>query len=168
MLFAVLAAANGLLTVMSRMVNAALGRAIGSLPGSLVNHVVGTLGAGAVLVLVWQTGLRALPSVPWIYWTGGCIGVLVVAASNYAVRTVGATLFAVLLLLGQIFTSAVIDHFGLMGEIRIPMTPLKLVGLGLLFVGALLVLADKRRPVSPATGGPAPGSSRTTPAASTP
>ena len=148
MLYLLLASANGLLTVVSRMVNASLGRAVGSLQGSFVNHVVGTLGAGLVLLVGWRTGTFALGSIPWIYWTGGCIGVLIVAASNYAVATVGATLFAVLLLTGQIFTSALIDHFGWLGETQIPMAPTKLLGLGLLLAGALLVLTD--RPATPA------------------
>ncbi len=162
MLYALLAAANGVLTVMSRMVNAALGRSVGSLPGSMVNHLVGALGAGVVVLFGWQARLEAWTSVPWIYFTGGCLGVLVVAASNYVVRAVGATLFAVLLLLGQILTSALIDHFGWMGEIQIAMTPMKLLGLALLFAGALLVLADGRRPVTPGTDAPAPEGSRRT------
>ena len=143
MLFTLLAAANGLLTVMSRIVNASLGAAVGSLHGSFVNHLVGTLGAGALLLVGWRTGLFELASVPLVYFIGGCLGVLVVAASNYAVRRIGTALFAVLLLTGQLFTSAAIDHYSLMGEMRVLMTPPKLAGLFLLLLGALLVLTDR-------------------------
>ncbi|PSQ84308.1 MAG: hypothetical protein BRD40_01315 [Bacteroidetes bacterium QS_1_65_9] len=123
MLFVFLAAANGLMTVLSRMVNAALGSAVGSLRGSFVNHTVGTLTAGALLLAGLRMGAFRLTGIPWIYFIGGCLGVLVVAASNYAVRHVGAALFATLLLTGQLFTSAVIDHFGLLGKVRIAATP---------------------------------------------
>lgn len=145
MLYVLLAFGNGLLTVASRLLNASLGTRVGSLAGSFVNHGVGTLGAALLLLGGLGTGTMAgLGGIPWIYLTGGCFGVVVVAISNYAVRHVGAALFAILLLGGQLSTSAVIDHFGLLGTLRIAMTPGKMVGLVLILVGALLVLSETR------------------------
>ncbi len=147
MLFVLLALVNGFLTVLSRMVNASLGRAVGSLRGSFVNHLVGTMTAGVVLLLLQQLG--ALPAqlaeVPWVYFLGGCLGVLVVAASNYAVGQLGAVLFAVLLLAGQLATSAAIDHFALLGDTHIPMTAPRILGLLLILLGAIIAIRDRRR-----------------------
>ncbi len=142
MLYVFLAISNGALTVGSRMVNAALGAAMGSLQGSFVNHLVGSLGAALLLVVGVRTGALVLEGVPWIYLTGGCLGVLIVAVSNYAVRTIGAALFAVLLLTGQLVSSAGIDHFGWLSAQRIIMTPAKLFGLALILIGAALVVTD--------------------------
>jgi uncharacterized membrane protein YdcZ (DUF606 family) len=69
--------------------------------------------------------------------------VLVVAASNYAVRRAGAALFGVLVVAGQLATSAMIDHLGLFGQTPITVTPMRLAGLLLLAgAAALIVSAD--------------------------
>ncbi len=147
MLFVLLALVNGLLTVLSRMVNASLGRAVGSLGGSFVNHLVGAIAAGAFLLVIQDLGTlpAQLAEVPWVYLLGGCFGVLIVAVSNYAVRHIGTVLFAVLLLVGQLVTSAAIDHFALFGNTHIPMTAPRAGGLLLILLGAIIAIRDRRR-----------------------
>jgi len=144
-MFILLALVNGTITVLSRVVNAALSARIGSLRGSLVNHVVGFGFAGLLLAVGIRTGTLQWGRVPVIYFTGGCLGVLIVAASNYAVRHAGTVLFAVLLLTFQLMSSAVIDHFGLMGGDMIPITALRAIGLVLVIAGALLVITDRAK-----------------------
>ncbi|MFO8098638.1 MAG: DMT family transporter [Salinibacter sp.] len=139
-----LAFANGLLAVGSRVVNAALSEHVGSLRGSLVNHVVGAGAVGLLLLAGLGTGtIAAGMEVAPIYWSGGVLGVLVVAASNYAVRQTGVTLFAVLILAFQLIGSALIDHFGWLGQSPIALSWPRLLGLGLLIGGALLVVTDR-------------------------
>jgi transporter family-2 protein len=138
-MYVLLAIANGLMAVSSRIANAALSGRIGSLAGSLVNHAVGALVSGALLAAGLGAGEVHLAGAPWWAWTGGVLGVLVVGASNAAVRAAGATLFGVVLVAGQLATSAVIDHFGLLGQSPIAVTPARALGLVLLAVGAALV-----------------------------
>jgi transporter family-2 protein len=142
-MFFVLAAANGLLVVVSRVVNAALSDHVGSLRGSLVNHGVGLALAAGVLALGVGQGTMQVGGVPPFYLTGGILGVLVVAASNYAVRHAGAVLFSVLVLAFQLVGSALIDHFGWLGQTPIPLSWSRLLGLTLLLVGAVLVVTDQ-------------------------
>ncbi len=143
-MFFALAFANGLLAVGSRVVNAALSDHVGSLRGSLVNHLVGAAAVGVVLLVGIGSGaLSAGLEVAPIYWSGGVLGVLVVAASNYAVRHTGVTLFAVLILAFQLIGSALIDHYGLLGQSPIALSWPRLLGLGLLIGGALLVVTDR-------------------------
>lgn len=144
-MFIILAVANGGLTVLSRVVNAVLSDRVGSLRGSLINHAVGWFGTGLLLTFSLSTGTLHLGEVPWFYLSGGCLGVLVVAASNYAVRHIGTALFSVLLLTFQLITSAVIDHFALLGQKMVPLTAARVVGLVLLAFGAALVLTDQDR-----------------------
>jgi transporter family-2 protein len=155
-MFVLLALINGGLTVLSRVVNAVLSDRIGSMGGSLVNHAVGGAAAGLLLLAGVGTGTLRLAGVPWWQFAGGCLGVLVVAASNYAVRHAGAALFAVLLLLFQLVTSAVIDHWGLLGQPPMPITPLRLLGLVLLGTGAVLVVTDREQKPADAASGPDP------------
>lgn len=143
MLFSLLALTNGLLAVLSRVVNAALSEHVGSLRGSLVNHAVG-LGAVAGLLLAGAgTGTVRLTGIAPVYLSGGVLGVLVVAASNYAVRHAGAALFAVLVLTFQLIGSALIDHFGWLGQAPIGLSWTRVLGLGLLIAGAVLIVTDR-------------------------
>lgn len=145
MIYILLALTNGAITVVSRVVNAALAARVGSLRGSFVNHIVGALAAGILLLMGIRTGLFQLSEIPLVYFSGGCLGVIVVAASNYAVRKMGVVLFVVLLIGFQLLTSAVLDHFGLLGGDVIPLTGGRLLGLIFLLIGAILVVTDRAR-----------------------
>ncbi len=157
-MYILLAIATGTITVVSRVVNAALAIRIGSLIGSFVNHIVGAAFAGVLLAVGLRTGVLRWSGIPLVYFLGGALGVLIVAASNYAVQHAGAVVFAVLLLAFQLLSSAAIDHFGWMGGDVIPMTIERGVGLVLIIGGAVLVVTDRaaRRPADGASASPGP------------
>ncbi len=141
-MFLALAFANGLLAVLARVVNARLSDHVGSLRGSLVNHAVGLLIVAGLLLLGLGGGAVRLGGVAPVYLSGGVLGVLVVAISNYAVRHAGAALFAVLVLAFQLVGSALIDHYGWLGQSPISLSWARLGGLVLLIVGGVLVVTD--------------------------
>ena len=144
-MYILLAVVNGVFAVGSRIANASLSNRVGDLGGSLVNHVVGWAVAGGLLAVGLGSGSAAWAAVPWRAWTGGVMGVLVVAASNYAVRRAGAATFGVLLVGGQLAASAVIDQFGLFGQSPLAVTPMRLAGLVLLALGAALIATSQER-----------------------
>jgi transporter family-2 protein len=152
-MYILLAIATGTITVVSRVVNAALATRIGSLRGSFVNHIVGALFAGLLLLVGVRTGVLRWSGIPLMYFFGGSLGVLIVAASNYAVQHAGTVVFAVLLLAFQLLSSACIDHFGWMGGDVISMTFTRGAGLALIIGGAVLVVTDRaaRRPADAAS-----------------
>jgi len=141
-MYILFAVVNGALAVASRIVNASLSDQVGDLGGSFVNHAVGWGVAGVLLVLGLGQEGGSWSAAPWWAWSGGVMGVLVVAASNFAVRRAGAALFGVLIVAGQLATSAVIDHFGLFGQTPIQVTPMRLAGLVFLAGGAALIVSD--------------------------
>jgi transporter family-2 protein len=149
-MYILLAIANGALAVGSRIVNASLSDRIGDLGGSFVNHAVGWGAAGLLLGLGLGQEGGAWSAAPWWAWSGGVLGVLVVAASNYAVRRAGAALFGVLVVAGQLATSAIIDNLGLFGQTPITVTPMRLAGLTVLAGAAGLIVSDE----SPSDEGP--------------
>lgn len=142
-MFILLAFSNGLLAVLSRVVNAALSDHVGDLRGSFVNHAVGLAVAGGLVIGGLGSGAIRLTGIPLLYLSGGVLGVLVVTASNYAVRHAGSTLFAVLVLAFQLLGSGLIDHFGWFGQAPIALSWTRMLGLGLLVVGAVLVVTDR-------------------------
>ena len=159
-MYILLALTTGAITVASRVVNAALATRVGSMRSSFVNHLAGTLFAGLLLAVGVRTGVLRWSGIPLVYFIGGSLGVLIVAASNYAVQHAGAVVFAVLILTVQLMTSAGIDHFGWMGGDVIPMTIERGVGLALIIGGAVLVVTDRaaRRPAEAASASPSPSS----------
>lgn len=142
-MFFVFAFANGLLAVLARVVNARLSDYVGSLRGSLVNHAVGFAVVASLLLIGLGSGAVRVTGIPLVYLSGGILGVLVVAASNYAVRHAGAVLFSVLVLAFQLIGSALIDHFGWLGQTPIALSWTRVLGLGLLIVGAVIVVTDQ-------------------------
>jgi len=142
-MFFVLAFTNGLFAVLARVVNASLSEHVGSLRGSLVNHAVGLGVVAGTLGVGIGTGGMHLAEVNPVYLSGGVLGVLVVAASNYAVRHGGTVLFAVLALAFQLVGSALIDHFGCLGQTPIALSGPRVLGIGLLMAGAVLIVTDR-------------------------
>jgi transporter family-2 protein len=144
-MYLLLALCNGVIGATSRLVNAALATRTGSLRGSLINHIVGTIVAAALLMVGIRTGVLQIGGLAWFYWIGGCMGVFVVAASNYAVPRIGAVLLGVLLLAAQLVTSAGLDHFGLLGGTAIELSWTRLAGLALVLVGAVTATVARKR-----------------------
>jgi transporter family-2 protein len=139
---------NGLCEAGSRLANAVLAMATGALLGSGINHLVGSLVASVLVALGIGITAWRVPDLAWFYFAGGCMGVLVVAANNYAIPRIGAVLGSMLLVAAQLIGSAVLDHYGVLGGAPVPMSALRLLGLALLLGGALLTLQGRQRQTS--------------------
>jgi transporter family-2 protein len=122
---------------LQKAVNAALGRHIGSLESSFVNHLVGALAAGALLAL----GLAWIP--PHLF-VGGALGAFMIFFMNYAIVRAGVMATLICMLISQLACSAAIDHLGLFGDAAIPVRPAQLAGILLIIAGAVFVLTKPR------------------------
>lgn len=110
----------------------------------------------AVILLVMQGSLyipfaRILEE-PWWIWTGGICGDIIVLFSILCLPKLGSVETVVFLVLGQIISGLVIDHFGMFGQAVIPMTMLRSVGAVLVFAGVLAVSAGQKEEVSSGDG----------------
>ena len=134
------AVAGGLIALQAP-INAELGRATGNLAAALVSFVVGTVALAAIVVLSGKAGgLGSTFDVSWYYLLGGLLGALYVANALIAVSVIGAGGVAAATIAGQLAASVAIDRLGLFGLDEIPLTPERLIGVVLLFVGTLLVV----------------------------
>ena len=121
--------------------NALLTRAFGSPLGSaLVSFAVGTalLGA-AVLALGVRPNWAVARSLPWYAYVGGAYGALFVSAAAYSTPRLGVGLTLVMLVAGQLVAAMLIDHFGLFGLARQPLSLARAGGLALVIAGVVLV-----------------------------
>ncbi len=137
-----LSAAAGMLVAMQPPINSKLGHAAGTFAAATISFMVGTAALFVVAAFSGGTHLEGLRGVPWWYFAGGLIGAVFVASSLVTVRTLGAGGVVAATIAGQLAGSVVIDHFGLIGLDKQPMTVAKLVGIVLLATGVFLIVRD--------------------------
>ncbi len=135
------AAASGVAMAFQGAVNAAAAKAIGLWETTFVVLASGTALTGAGLALgLSRGGMARLGTAPWWSLLGGPVGPVITAAVAYGIRRAGAVGATTAIIVGQIGTAALIDHLGWLGIERIPFSPLKLLGIALLAVGAWILL----------------------------
>src|SRR3954447_11518091 len=134
------ALAGGLIAAQAP-INAGLGKSTGSMPAALVSFSIGTLALAAVGVLSGKDGgLSSTFQVSWHYLLGGFLGALYVLNALIAVSVIGAGGVAAATVFGQLTASVAIDRLGLFGLDQVPLSPERLLGVGLLLVGTVLVV----------------------------
>jgi len=141
-LYVLLAAAGGAVLPLQALINARLGAATGGPAwAAAISFLVGTAGLGLFLALTMQPlpALAATAALPWWAWTGGLLGAVYVAFVIAAVPALGATAMVAFVIVGQLTAAALLDHFGILGA-QGALSPQRLLGIGLLVAGAMLVL----------------------------
>jgi transporter family-2 protein len=131
----------GILVALQAPINGGLAKATGGLPAALVSFAVGAL-AVALLVVVFGKagGLGSVGNVQWYYLTGGLLGAVYVCTVLVTVGSIGAGGVAAACVAGELAASVAIDRLGLFGLDQVPLSPQRLLGVGLLFAGTALVI----------------------------
>jgi transporter family-2 protein len=136
------AVAIGVCLALQPPINAVMAR---TLTSPLLAAVVSIAISLAVVVPVWLVvgqgdgDLGQVRALPWWVLLGGTFGVVFVAGSVIAAPVLGIALFFVCVVAGQLLGATVVDHLGAFGLPVKPLTPMKIVGLGLVLLGAALV-----------------------------
>lgn len=132
--------AVGALVAFQPPANALLAREVGDLGAALTSLLVSVAIVGVLLVVVGDPrelgGLRDLRPV---HLLGGLAGAAIVLVSLITVRSLGAGGVTAALVATQLAVSALSDRFGWVGLEPSPLTPAKLLGIGLLLAGTWLV-----------------------------
>jgi transporter family-2 protein len=105
-----------------------------------------SFGVGTVCLALIILGTRApLPSLamasaaPWWTWVGGAMGAFFVAVTVILAFKLGATGLIAWIIAGQLVASVLLDHHGVIGFAVREATWQRLLGVALLFGGAVLV-----------------------------
>nr|WP_200140205.1 MULTISPECIES: DMT family transporter [unclassified Pseudomonas] len=136
------ALAAGAVVPFQAAANASLGRAIGHPLWATVASLIISLIAIAPVLLAMRTPapqLSAVSSLPVWAWIGGIAGVIYITAALLLSPRMGTTSFMACVIGGQLLTSIIIDHFGLMGMPTRQVTLFRVLGVALIFAGVLLV-----------------------------
>ncbi len=108
---------------------------------ALVSFLVGSAALAAyVLLLRTPLPVRAqVAQVPAWAWLGGILGAFYVASSVIVGPRLGAATLLALVVLGQLVTSLLVDHYGWLGFPQHPLSLVRVAGGVLLFAGVLLI-----------------------------
>ncbi len=140
-LVVILTAAAGGLIALQAPINAGLARATGALPAALVSFTVGALALAAIVLISGKAaGVASSFDVSWYYLLGGLLGAVYVANALIAVSVIGAGGVAAATVTGQLTASVVIDRLGLFGLDQVPLSADRLIGIGLLLGGTVLIV----------------------------
>ena len=122
-------------------INGQLARQLSSVfAAALISFAVGSL---ALLLMTLSQrempGLGALKALTWWHWSGGLLGAFFIATAAFAGPRIGALLFMVLVLAGQLGMALLLDHNGWAGFREAPITLGKAAGLALIIGGVWLI-----------------------------
>lgn len=129
-------------------VNGSLGKSVAHpLQASLISF-----GSGTAILLLVTLGIGKFPpefvvnprSLPWWIWFGGAIGVIMVSTSLFFVPRIGSLPWFAAVMTGQTIAALILDHFGLLGNPKTPISLLRVFGTLLLVLGVLAIVGAKR------------------------
>jgi bacterial/archaeal transporter family-2 protein len=101
------------------------------------------LGLSLAILLVARLGFGGLGGAfraPAWMWLGGLMGLTVVFSITFAQPRIGATATIGILIAGQLVMGALIDRYGWFGVDQISLSPVRLIGIAFLGIGAALSL----------------------------
>jgi transporter family-2 protein len=108
---------------------------------AFLSFIVGTVALLIVSLIFrtnWVSGSR-LASAPWWVWMGGVLGANYVLMAIILAPRLGAATLIGLTVTGQMISSVILDHYGLIGYPVHPASPGRIVGSALLLAGVLLI-----------------------------
>ena len=148
LLWMLLALAAGMAIASQAAINSALAKGLGgqSLMATTISFATGLL--PLLLLCLWKADWSAawqqLPAQPWWRLTGGLLGAGLVLITVILAPRLGVTQTLFFLIVGQLITAALIDHFGWLEMSARPLQPWQLAGLLLMAGGLVLFVFGKR------------------------
>ena len=113
---------------------------LGMFESIFIIHLGGTLVAVIPLVILRGGNLGNWRSLPWYALVAGALGLIVVGGVSFMIPRIGVAASITLIIAGQLAISSVLDHYGLLGVHIHQMNWQRILGLIIVFVGALLTV----------------------------
>ena len=113
---------------------------LGMFESIFIIHLGGTLVAVIPLVILRGGDLGNWHSLPWYALVAGALGLVVVGGVSFMIPRIGVAASITLIIAGQLVISSVLDHYGLLGVHIRTMDWQRVLGLIIVFVGALLTV----------------------------
>lgn len=119
-------------------INGVLANKIGNYSSIVIIHIVGIVGITIILLLKKQRlNFKNRPSL--YLFSGGAIGVGLVALNNISINSIGVSLTIAIGLLGQSFAATIVDNYGLFGMEVHKLKAKKLIGFLIILIGIVVM-----------------------------
>ena len=142
---AALAIAAGVAAAMQGATNAGLSKVAGLGPAVVVNTVVVLIGATGLWATMGAKTTFFPAGASWTLYLGGLFGLVIIASLAFVFPKIGAAYAVALMVGGQCIAALIVDHFGLMGMPRDPLTIQRVIGVALVAAGAIVVNMSRAR-----------------------
>jgi transporter family-2 protein len=138
----IIAAVAGIAMAVQGSLNAVLSKFIGLAETTFVVHLIGTLiVVGALFIFrISSENLTHWKEAPWYVYLGGALGVLIIFVVAFALPRAGVAKATTAIIIGQVTMAMLIDHFGLFGIEKAPVSWWKGLGLAFLAAGGYFML----------------------------
>jgi transporter family-2 protein len=134
----IMLAIAGIAVAFQAGVNGALGKQIGTIEAAFTSFFTGTIALFITLLIMRKGDIFFWKELPWWQLTGGLLGAFYVMTSVLLVPKIGIGSVLLILIIAQLSTSALIDHFGVFTGVPIQIGWRKLCAMGLMFLALYL------------------------------
>jgi transporter family-2 protein len=137
-----IAALSGVLMAVQGSLNTSLSKTIGLMEMAFVVNATGAVALAATLFLfrMGNGDFGVIGHAPWYAFLGGIIGVAIIYLVAASIPAVGMCNATTAIIVGQVLTAILIDYFGALGLQKYHIGWEQFAGLGLLAVGAKLLM----------------------------
>lgn len=131
---------GGIAVVLQARFMGTMDETLGTLESVFITYGSGGLLIGLVMLAVRGGNLAGWAEVPWYTLLAGVMGLVIVGAIGYSVPRLGFIATFSIVAVVQYALSALFDHYGWLGSAVRPLDLTKLLGIGLLLLGAWLIV----------------------------
>jgi len=117
----------------------AMGNRVGGTASSFIIHLSGMIFSGIFLVIQGGEKIRNWHTLPWYMLGAGIFGFILYQTMNITLPRLGSAMMITLIIIGQLLTGMIIDHFGLLGVAIRPMDISRTIGVMALLAGGYLI-----------------------------
>jgi transporter family-2 protein len=117
-----------------------MGQRVGGTAGSFIVHLIGMILSGVLLFLRGGEKIRNWQTLPWYMLGAGIFGLILYQTINVTLPRLGSTAMIALIIVGQLVTGVVIDHFGWLGVAARPIDLSRAIGVLVLMLGGYLIV----------------------------
>ena len=139
-----LTAVTGGLVALQAPINSTLGKSVGTFQAVFLSFTIGAIAMAGIAALT--TGglgqLSGVRDVSLLYLSGGLLGAAYVGSVLVTVRYLGLGGVTAATIAAQLAISVIVDHLGLLGVERQPVTAMRVLGVALLALGTYLVVRE--------------------------
>ncbi|MCF3127348.1 DMT family transporter [Acinetobacter soli] len=140
LLFLPLALGIGIAMAIQTALNTQLRESLHSpLQAAFISFLIGTIVLGLLVSFEDATkpSLAQLGQIPWYLWLGGFLGVYAISVSIYTAPKFGFLSLSGVIIFGQLGMSMLLDHFGWLGNEKIPVNWQRVLGAIMIFAGVI-------------------------------